>query len=34
VFVIGAIGPEAQVSPPKFRKAVIEAERRLDEVKE
>jgi hypothetical protein len=33
-FVVGAIGPEAEVDPRKFRKAVAEAERRLDEVKE
>jgi hypothetical protein len=33
-FVIGAIGPEAQVNARKFRKAVDEAVRRLDEVKE
>lgn len=33
-FVIAAIGPEADVDRRKFRKAVAEAERRLDEVKE
>jgi len=33
-FVIGAIGPEADVDSRRFRTAVAEAERRLDEVKE
>jgi hypothetical protein len=32
VFVIGAIGPEAQVDKRKFARAVDEAARRLDEV--
>jgi hypothetical protein len=34
VFVIGAIGPEAQVDRRRFRQVVTTAERRLDEVKE
>jgi hypothetical protein len=33
-FVIGAIGPEADVDAKRFRKAVNAAERRIDEVKE
>jgi hypothetical protein len=34
VFVIGAVGPEADVNRQGFRRAVVAAERRLDEVKE
>jgi hypothetical protein len=33
-FVIGAVGPEAEVDRQGFRRAVVAAERRLDEVKE
>lgn len=34
VFVIGAIGPEAKVSPRAFKKATRDAERRLNEIEE
>jgi len=34
VFVIGAVGPEAQVDKRKFNRAVDEAIARLDEVEE
>lgn len=34
VFVIGAIGPEAAVDPKGFKRAVREAEQRLDEIEE
>ena len=34
VFVIGAVGPEAQVDKRKFARAVDEAIARLDEVEE
>lgn len=33
-FVIGAIGPEANVSQHRFKRAVSAAERRIDEVKD
>jgi hypothetical protein len=34
VFVIGAVGPEADVHPRKFRRAVAAAQRRLDAAEE
>jgi hypothetical protein len=34
VFVIGAVGPEADVHPRKFRRAVAAAQRRLDAAQE
>lgn len=34
VFVIGVIGPEAKVNPKGFKKAVRDAEQRLDEIEE
>ncbi len=33
-FVIGAIGPEAKVRPKDWKKAIRDAERRLDEIEE
>ena len=33
-FIIGAIGPEADVDARNFRKAVVAAEQRIDEVKD
>ncbi len=33
-FVIGAIGPEAKVNPKRWKKAIRDAERRLDEIEE
>ena len=33
-FVIGSIGPEANVDPKGFRRSVIVAEKRLDELEE